>query len=118
MKTLTLTLALTCPLIAQAQRAPDAIPLEIAYTALHIADWNQTRHIAQAPTAFQEKNLLLGDHPTGPQVNRYFAGTLLAHWAIAMALPDNYRRAFQGISIAVEANTVRRNYAIGLSARF
>lgn len=103
---------------AQANELPETLALESAYSILHVMDWNQTRRIARNPLGFYEKNLLLGAHPSPLRVNRYFAATLAAHWGLALALPTGYRRVFQGVSIAVEANTVRKNYAIGLSARF
>lgn len=113
------SLVVACPSIVAAQdRAADAIPLEIAYSALHIMDWQQTRRIARDPFMLEEKNLVLGAHPSTLRVNRYFAATLVAHWAIAMNLPDGYRRAFQGVTIGIEANTVRKNYQVGISAKF
>lgn len=111
------TIALSGPVMAQ-DRASDAIPLELGYTILHIADWQQTRRIAREPMVWEEKNLFLGSHPSGLKVNRYFAATLAAHWVISMNLPNGYRRAFQGLTIGIEANTVRKNYQVGISAKF
>lgn len=97
---------------------PADIALEGAYTVLHVMDWNQTRAIAARPRDFHEKNLVLGEHPSGARVDRYFASTLAAHWAITYALPEGWRKPWIGLGIAVEATVVRRNYMIGLSARF
>lgn len=104
--------------LAHADLSEGQLAAELAYTALHGLDWAQTRSIAASPRAFEEKNILLGPHPSRSKVNAYFASTLTAHWAIAYVLPANAKPWFQSATIALELGVVAHNYHIGLSARF
>lgn len=90
---------------------------QIAYTALHIADWQQTRQIARDPR-YYEKNLILGSKPTQAEVNRYMGATLIGHWAMSVMLKEEARRLWQDGTIVLEAATVHRNHRIGLSVRW
>ena len=91
---------------------------QLAYTALHIADWTQTRYIATHPEQYHELNPLLGTHPTLGYVNNYFALGLIGHWAITYMLPAHYRPIWQYGSIAVEGYFVLHNRSIGISMKF
>lgn len=97
---------------------PKDTGLQLAYTALHLADWAQTRAIAGSQGAYVEKNRLLGPTPSQVRVNRYMAASLAAHWAITAALPSAYRPYWQGGTIAVEAWCVGRNARLGIRMKF
>lgn len=88
------------------------------YTALHIADWGQTLDIVGRPDEYHETNPLLGEHPSRGKVNRYMATTLAAHWLIASWLPAKPRRAFQYVTLTVEAGMVAHNYRLGVRFNF
>jgi hypothetical protein len=86
--------------------------------ALSGVDWMQTRKIAKNPDKYYEKNPLLGEHPSTEKVDVYFAASIAANTAIAMALPPEYRKWFQYVSIGVEAGVVANNFSIGLGVGF
>jgi hypothetical protein len=109
---------------------------QTAYFILHAADWAQTRYIAQHAVRYHENNPLL--HFQGPTVelkpggweidyhenenkrraDRYFLVTGLLHLGAAYALPPDYRRTFQHITIGMESVSVYRNYTIGVRFNF
>ncbi len=99
-------------------------------------DWRQTQIIAEScrdvtvtPLGFfssfpsststicerAETNIFLGDHPSLGKVNSWFAGTLVAHTAVSYILPKPWRTIWQSVWIGIEGETVRRNYALGIS---
>lgn len=90
-----------------------------------MADWGQTRNIvhradtgcAGDPTCI-ERNPFLGRNPSIRRVDTYFAVTALAHTAISYALPPDWRRGWQHITIGLEAGVVGYNYSIGLKMDF
>ena len=88
---------------------------QVAYSALHVADWMQTRQIARQPDRFHETNPILGRHPSLGRVDAYMAGTLVLHAAVAYALPSPWRSWWQHVGIAVETGAAAGNAAIGLS---
>ena len=90
---------------------------QTAYAVLHIADWSQTRYIAENPE-YNERNSILGNHPSTRKVDAYFAATLVAHTAISYILPTEYRRIWQVVTIAVEGNVVAHNVRIGVKFGF
>lgn len=90
---------------------------QIAYTAVHLADWQQTRRIARNP-AWVETNPILGPKPRQVEVNRYFAGTLVGHYLIAQALPVGPRRAFQEGTFTLQVSVVKSNYNLGVGLNF
>lgn len=110
--------------------------LEATYLALHAIDWAQTREIrpgnrkcdysyrtetfynCTGSIEYRETNPILGNHPTSAQVNLYFAATAIAHVLIADALPSDYRKAFQYVTIGIESAVVVRNYQIGIRVGF
>lgn len=101
------------------------ITREVAYLALHVADWGQTRNIVHRadtgcdgqPTCI-ERNPILGRNPSIKRVDTYFAVTALAHVAISHALTHEWRNGWQYITIGVEAGYVGNNYSIGLNIDF
>ena len=102
-------------------RASDWTTTERAMLAsalvLHVADWSQTLQIADQPDRHFERNPILGRHPSRGEVNAYFSATALALVLLADALPQ-YRRAFLGGWIAVQAVVVHNNLGIGLRIGF
>ena len=92
---------------------PEDTARQVAFTALMVADWRQTRAIAVTP-GYYETNIVLGERPNASRVNGYFAGTLLAHTLIAHALPHPWRERWQSAGIVIQAGAVTRNDAIGL----
>ena len=91
---------------------------EAVYLTLHTMDWAQTREIARNPDKWHETNPYLGNHPSVARVNRYFVAMGITHIVIAHILPANYRRAFQYVTIGVEAGYVVHNFSMGLSLGF
>lgn len=91
---------------------------EAGYLVLHVIDWGQTRNISRRPDAYRELNPILGSHPSIERVNTYFALTAIAHTAISYALPADWRRGWQMVSIGMEATAVSNNYKIGLKIDF
>lgn len=90
---------------------------QVAYSALHYLDYRQTRNIA-AHSELEEKNFFLGPHPSNKQINKYFATTLIAHWAITYAMPQEYRSLWQNSTIMLEVTVIGHNKQIGLSFNF
>ena len=64
---------------------------QLLYTAIHMIDWGQTRHVARHPEKFKESNLILGDHPSVSEVDMYAAASLTASWIIAYKLNKKNR---------------------------
>lgn len=95
--------------------------------ALKLMDWSQTRYIAKHPNEYYEINPILGRHPSTSDVDLYFAGSILLHTAIAMALPPkatvmgydiNPRRIFQAVQIGLNGVCVAHNLSIGIGFDF
>ncbi|HET8689056.1 MAG TPA: hypothetical protein VFM18_20795 [Methanosarcina sp.] len=91
---------------------------EAVYLAVDIIDWAQTRNIARNPNKWYEQNNILGNHPSVEKVDAYFATMALAHIAISYALPSEYRRTFQYITIGIEIGYIHHNYSMGINAKF
>ena len=92
---------------------------QIAFTAVTVLDWSQTRYISKHPDVFYEDfNKYLGEHPTTNKVNNYFLSAMLINYYIAYALPDKYRKYWQYASISVETHFVRNNYQLGIGFDF
>ena len=81
-------------------------------------DWMQTRKIAKNPDDYYERNPLLGSHPSTEKVDAYFAASIAAHTVVSAALPPEYRKWWQYVSIGVEAGVVASNFSIGLGVGF
>jgi hypothetical protein len=95
---------------------------QAAVTALLLADWQQTRHMAKqrCPTSnpqcavpFGEGGFaenFIGSHPSVGQVNNYFVAGIVGHAAISYVLPRGWREGWTYVWIGIEAQTVRTNY--------
>ncbi len=92
----------------------------LAATALiaTTVDWAQTRYIARHPRQYRELNPILGQHPSTGKVDRYFALSIVAGSAIAIALPSKYRKVWLGGITLVEVGFVIHNHHIGIRADF
>ena len=91
---------------------------QAAFTVLDVIDYSQTMNIAREPDKYKERNPFLGKHPSEAWVTGWFIGTYAVNTAIAMALPPEYRKWFQYISIGAEAGCVASNISIGLGFGF
>ena len=92
---------------------------QLGYLALHVADWGQTRNIVKREgEGYYETNPILGRSPSLRRVDTHFAVTALAHTAISYALPPDWRRRWQMVTIGIEAGYVGYNYSIGLKMDF
>ena len=109
-----------------------------AYYVLHVADWRQTLYGAKHLYEFVETNPFLGDgklpHPSDSDVNKYFITTGILHVAASHYLPkagrllpetwqrtlyvDHWRKAFQYVTISVQAGVVYSNYRVGAKIIF
>ena len=87
---------------------------EVAWGAIHIADWAQTRQIAQNPDKYHETNPILGSHPSTQSVDLYMGSVLIVHPFISAALPKPYRDVWQYMSIGVSGACVINNISIGV----
>jgi hypothetical protein len=92
--------------------------LESGFVAVTALDWAQSRSVAKHPTRFDEKNPILGTHPSVPAVDAYFAGCVLGHIVVSRLLPTQARPYWQIIWIGVEAGVVQQNYNIGVRIEF
>lgn len=91
---------------------------QTAFVGITTIDWMQTRQIADNPNKFYETNPILGRHPSKNEINLYFAGSVLAHTAIAAALPHGWRDWWQSLAIGLETGVVAHNASIGIRVGF
>ena len=91
---------------------------EITWQVLHVMDWGQTLDIARQPHKYQELNPVLGKHPSVGKVNTYMALSAVAHLGISLALPKEYRKWFQYVTIGMTGSLVIHNHSIGLRIKF
>jgi hypothetical protein len=94
---------------------------EYAYLSIHCLDWRQTLAIRNDPS-LQESGIvasrIIGNSPSNSQVNSYMAGSALLQFAIASALPSDYRAVFQYISIGDAGASVVNNLGVNLHLPF
>jgi len=91
--------------------------LEGAFAASLLADWSQTRDIANH-NDLHETNPILGEHPGNGRINRYFLASLALHAFVADRLDGKWRTAWQCVWIGAEVGTVEHNYNLGLRFKF
>jgi len=113
---------------------------QVAYSALHIIDWGQSRYIANSPDSCragkdrtvvcvpsrQETNPILGEYPSQDKVDLYFGLTLPAHAAISYGLRKSGWKLFdtplvtlwQSVWIGIEGYQVGDNYSAGIKMDF
>ena len=113
-----------CLLLAGQARADEWTSKDTAWEATYLvvlaADWSQTLYIASHPEKFHEVDAarFIGLHPSRWDVNTYFLLSGLVHVVTVKLLPQPYRRYFQYISIGYEANTIYKNYQVGIGFAF
>ena len=117
MKTLLVIILVLIPSMAMSWDSKDTYYQSAVITAL-AADMAQTLHISKNPNKYYEINPLLGKHPSQDKVIGYFVGGMIAHTAIAMALPTDYRRIWQCVWIGVESLAIYHNYSVGVKLEF
>ncbi len=88
------------------------------YTVFHVADWMQTRQVAKNPDCYREINPILGEHPSTPLVDAYFAFTWIANYLITRELDEPYRTGWQIGGIAIEAGFVIHNNSVGVKLQW
>jgi hypothetical protein len=88
--------------------------IELAYQALHLADWLQTLTIARNPDQFYETNKVLGSHPGVAEVNQYFLVTGIGHALISHFLPLKATQVWQGATIVMQVGYVTNNHDLGI----
>lgn len=91
--------------------------MQVLYSGLHIADWNQTLQIIEKD-GHKEANKILGEYPSKDQVNLYFATTLMGHYYVAKNLNQPYRALWQMLWINIQYNVVNHNRNNGLHVNF
>jgi hypothetical protein len=93
---------------------------EIAFQALNIVDWGQTRYIAQNPDRFYESESawIIGKHPSVETVDTFMVVSAILHPLVAYYLPSSWRSAFQYITIGDKLNATIGNATIGVRISF
>ena len=87
---------------------------QAAIIGLEIADWRQTRYIANHPQDYYEMNPLIGEHPSVGRVNTYFAASIASRALVSALLPPPYRAWWQYISIGAQGFVVIHNFDKGI----
>jgi len=91
---------------------------QIASNLLLIADWGQTRYIADH-TQYHEINKSLGKHPDTGDVNRHFVGAIILNNLIGEYLiPADKKKYFYICVTYAEAFNLARNYNLGIKIKF
>ncbi|CAB4134760.1 hypothetical protein UFOVP274_58 [uncultured Caudovirales phage] len=99
----------------------------VVSSALLVMDWNQTRRIATEKipretwhgrefARWEERNPIIGTHPSIGRVNNYFAAALIGNYLIADAL-DNRMYWLVGVGL-LEFAVVLSNKRVGVSWSF
>ncbi len=93
--------------------------LQVAFGALLLTDWAQTRNtLARTPGGMPEGNPLLGAHPSELRLDGYFLGALLLHTTVARLLPHPWRTVWQIGWVGAEGVVAARNFSVGARIRF
>ena len=88
-------------------------------TALMVADWGQTRHIAENPD-YYETNKILGKYPTREAVDLYFL-TLIGSYHLIHNIDfidHRYKKAMDWYVTIMWTHTVWHNHSIGIEIDF
>ena len=91
--------------------------LATAFVAGSIADWRQTRDIANHPD-IHEVNPFLGDHPSNSRIDTFFVASRLITLGAAHFLPGKYRTPFLTGAVAIQVGYVANNAHLGLKVGF
>src|SRR4030042_1202336 len=98
---------------------------EVAFQALNIVDWGQTRYTAKHPERFKENGAgaggsawLIGEHPSTTDVDRLMVISAILHPVISYYLPHGWREAFQYVSISMKLDATTGNARAGVKFEF
>jgi len=95
--------------------------LMIGANALIVADWAQTRYIAENPDRFHETGIaeyFIGKHPSTKEVNQYFISSIISANLIGYYLPGDYKKWWWGWIVVYEFDVVNHNRKIGVKFEF
>lgn len=111
---------LVLPLVCRGGEQWDAVDYTLlaAFQVATVADWGQTRAIADSNGKFRELNRFLGDKPEAHEINRYFLAVSALNLIVANALPSDARKVWLGMGAFVQINTVFNNHALGIGVKF
>lgn len=84
------------------------IARETALFSVMAIDWGQTRYFLR--DGYEETAPGLSKHPTDTELAMAFIGIGIGHVLVAHYLPPKYRKWWQYIFIAVEAEATYHNY--------
>lgn len=110
------------------------------FTSLMLIDWRQTHDvITEKETVYQsgdvvdqngtvigswhykyerykynEKNPILGEHPSKKKLAFYMSSMIIGHNLIAYILPRPYREIWQAAGIGIEITSIANNYSAGV----
>lgn len=88
---------------------PTEVAMQVALVGINYIDWNQTHWILNQPD-WREKNRWIKDHG---DANTFFLAKSLIQLAGAAALPQDYRKWWQGFWLIVDFRTTYDNYSLG-----
>lgn len=100
----------------------EEIKAEIAWQMLHAYDMSQTYHsVVRAPHCFQEKNPILGKHPSDGKLLAFAVAASGLHFGVTKILANNdapvwLRRTWQLVSITEKGFAVVSNQLQGIGA--
>jgi hypothetical protein len=86
----------------------------VAVDILIIADWLQTREFVRNRPDLEEKNPILGTHPSISKVDKYILAGFLTYNIAAVILPDKYSNILTRGLGAIELGAVFRNHTKGV----
>lgn len=81
-------------------------------------DRRQTIEAMKYPGRYRELNTILGEYPSDKRINTHFFVSGVLHTAISYALPPDWRKGWQYITIGLEAGTIHNNYNVGIRIQF
>ena len=91
---------------------------EVGWQVIHVVDWGQTLEIARNPNDYHELNPIMGRHPSVGNVNVYMGLSSVAHVAISVLIPKEYKETWQWITIGLSGACVISNFNIRLGVKF
>jgi hypothetical protein len=94
--------------------------LFIASSVAITADWATTRWAARNnwPNNTHENNPILGRRPTVSTVDSYFVFLLISNYAIAQAVPQEYRGMYLTFRTVTHGSAVQGNVELGWRVKF
>lgn len=92
--------------------------MQLTFLAVTTVDWMQTINFTQHPVHSDgrsyEANRILGKQPSRAKVNTLIPLGMLAHTALAVALPKPIRQVWQLSFLYLEVDATRSNYRAGV----